>query len=234
MKKTILLIILLLSSVQAIDYYADINAEIDSSGFVTIEGNTNHPTLLVKDSSLFTSKNQDHWTLNITKQDNFSEFIYSIKLPESSSINYLYSTGTIGIENQGTDLIVKGYGENKPLSIIIQYKTNKEIESTTMVSIILIILFILSLAISIFFYFKKPKIIKKEKKKKHNLSSLTERQKKIMKLLIEKNKPTTQAEIQKELKLPKASTSRNINSLELKGLIEKQRAGTTNIIKLAE
>ena len=55
-----------------------------------------------------------------------------------------------------------------------------------------------------------------------------------MELLIEKNKPVTQAEIQKTLKLPKASTSRNINSLELKGLIKKQKAGMTNLIKLAE
>ena len=201
MKKAILILILLISLVQTADYYADINIAIDNSGFVTIEGNTNHPALLVKDSSAFTSKKQDYWTFNLTKNDNFSEFIYSVKLPESSSINYLYSTGTIGIENQETNLIVKGYGEDKELSIIIQYQTDKETENASII-IILIILFILSLAVSIFFYLKKPKKEKKQKKKKRDLSSLTERQKKIMKLLIEKNKPMTQAEIQKVLKLP--------------------------------
>lgn len=234
MKKSVLILILLISIVQTANYYADINIAIDNSGFVTIEGNTNHPTLLAKDSSAFTSKKQDYWTFNLTKNNNFSEFIYSVKLPESSSINYLYSTGTIGIENQETNLIVKGYGEDKTLSIIIQYQTEKTEDTAIIISIILIILFILSLAVSIFFYLKKPKKEKKQKKKKLDLSSLTERQKKIIKLLAEKNKPITQAEIQKQLKLPKASASRNINSLELKGLIKKEKAGITNLIKLAE
>ena len=53
-----------------------------------------------------------------------------------------------------------------------------------------------------------------------------------MKLLIEKNKPLTQAQIRKELKLPKASTTRNINALELKGLITKEKIGITNLIKI--
>jgi len=53
-----------------------------------------------------------------------------------------------------------------------------------------------------------------------------------MKLLIKEKRPLTQAEIEKELKIPKASVSRNIRTLELKGRIEKEKTGMSNMIKL--
>ena len=61
---------------------------------------------------------------------------------------------------------------------------------------------------------------------------LPERQKQIMQLLQKENKPMTQAQIRKKLNYSKASASRNINSLELKGLITKEEIGATNLIKL--
>jgi uncharacterized membrane protein len=53
-----------------------------------------------------------------------------------------------------------------------------------------------------------------------------------MNILVENKKPMTQAQIQTELKIPKASVSRNIKSLELKGLIEKESAGISNLIRI--
>ena len=53
-----------------------------------------------------------------------------------------------------------------------------------------------------------------------------------MKFLIEKNHPVIMSKIVKELNLPKSSVSRNISSLELKGLIEKESVGVSTMIRL--
>jgi len=65
-----------------------------------------------------------------------------------------------------------------------------------------------------------------------NLRGLNDRQKQIIKLLIEVKRPLTQTEIQRELKIPKAAVSRNISTLERKGLIEKEQIGMSNRISL--
>ena len=65
-----------------------------------------------------------------------------------------------------------------------------------------------------------------------NLKGLSDRQKNIINLLIEKDRPLSQTIIQKELNIPKSAVSRNISSLELKGLIEKENIGMSNLIRL--
>jgi len=87
----------------------------------------------------------------------------------------------------------------------------------------------------VFFYWSK--FFKKSDKKvngvkEYNLKGLSERQRKIMKLLIEQKRPLTQTDIQKELKMPKAAVSRNIRTLERKRLIEKEQIGMSNLITL--
>ncbi|GAG42324.1 unnamed protein product, partial [marine sediment metagenome] len=42
----------------------------------------------------------------------------------------------------------------------------------------------------------------------------------------------TQVEIEKELDIPKAAVSRNVHSLEIKGLIEIEKIGMSNLIRL--
>ena len=76
-------------------YYADVTINVDNSGFVTVDGITNHPDLLINNTELYTSKKQSYWLLNITKEDIFSDFIYSLTLPSGSSINYVKSSGSI-------------------------------------------------------------------------------------------------------------------------------------------
>jgi len=76
------------------------------------------------------------------------------------------------------------------------------------------------------------KKVKKIPKLKYDFKGLTARQKNIMKFLIEKNHPVIMSKIVKELNLPKSSVSRNISSLELKGLIEKESIGVSTMIRL--
>ncbi|VVB59552.1 MarR family protein [uncultured archaeon] len=239
---TILLIITLslAPSLQAVDYYADLTITIDSSGFVNIGGLTNYPNLTIQNTEKYTSKQQSVWTLNITKQEIFSEFVYDLTLPKGSSINYIKSSGSIRIEESLGNLIVKGFGENESLSIIIQYQTEKRENFLSLENIVYLLLFLAIVIVSIFililfFKGKKMKGIQPTvdlKKPLGNIKGLNQRQKQIMRLLHERNTPLTQTDIQKELQIPKASISRNVRGLERKGLIEKEQIGISNLIRL--
>ncbi|MCK5261546.1 MAG: winged helix-turn-helix transcriptional regulator, partial [Thermoplasmatales archaeon] len=179
--------------------------------------------------------------LNITKDGVFSDYIFVLTLPEGPSINYIKSSGSIRIEEDFGKLIVKGFGQGNSLSVIVQYQVEKatgSIEATyiAILSTIMVVgLIVVFLAIN--------RVLKRRLKEKrnseteegktgHGFSGLSDRQKEIMKLLIEEKRPLTQTAIQKELNIPKAAVSRNISSLELKGLVEKEKIGMSNLIRL--
>ena len=237
------LLLLLLPIVCASDYYADINIDVDDSGFVTIDGITNYPELLIEDAELYTSKDQSYWLLNITKEGKFSDFVFTLTLPKNSEINYIKSSGSVIIGEERGSLIVKGFGENESLSLSVQYKTEKTIEEEvifgfdffTIMLLVFIIVLIILFFIVLFFMDKqkRPKSVeKKEDDQEIDLRGLNDRQKNIVKLLIESKRALTQTEIQHELDIPKAAVSRNIRGLELKGLIEKEQIGMSNLIRL--
>jgi uncharacterized membrane protein len=239
-KRGILLLVLLFlpTIVSAADYYADVSINVDKEGFVTIDGTTNHPTLLVQNSQEYTSKKQAYWILNITTKEDFSDFVYSLDLPSGASINYIKSSGSFRIEGSLGKLSIKGFGQDKPFSVVVQYNIQKEpvfslLSFIVFIAIITLAGFIVSFIITKFS--KINKIMKKdvvEESEGFDLKGLSRRQKSIIEMLLKNNKPITQATLQKELKLPKASLSRNIQSLELKGFIEKEQAGMSNLIRL--
>ncbi|UCF12660.1 MAG: MarR family transcriptional regulator [Thermoplasmatales archaeon] len=237
------LFILNLQSVCADKYYADITIDIDNSGFVTIDGITNHPDLLAENTEVFTSKKQSYWLLNITKDEDFSDYIFVLTLPKDSSINYIKSSGSVRIEEELGNLIVKGFGQNESFFIIVQYQIKKSLADERLMDIdTLLIIMALILIIGFFLIIillsknKRKHLIVVEKPTKdgieHNLSGLSNRQKNIIELLIERDRPLTQTEIQKELKMPKAAVSRNIHSLEIKDLVEIEKIGMSNLIKI--
>jgi len=237
---TVILIIQCIPLVHAEDYYADISINVDDSGFIDIEGITNYPDLLVKDSEIYTSKKQSYWLLNITKEQVFSDYIFTLTLPKESSINYIKSIGTIRIEEELGNLIVKGFGQNETLSIIVQYQIKKnlgflgEMDFFTTFLIFAIAVLFAIIIFTLIFRRKKSRTRRKTtlKIEENNLKGLTERQKKIMELLITVNRAMTQKEIQDELEIPKAAVSRNLLALEIKDLIEKEKIGMSNLIKI--
>ena len=226
------------------EYYADVDIIVDNSGFVTIDGVTDHPDLLIESTEIYTSKKQSLWLLNITKNEVFSDFIFELSLPQDSSINYVKSSGSFSIEEEAGNLLIKGFGENETFSVIVQYQTEKTTENEestvfdylTLILTIGIIILVILFFVILFFMDKKKKPSDTEKTKKEieqiNLRGLNERQKEIIKLLVKSNRALTQTEIQRELKIPKAAVSRNIRGLELKGLIEKEQIGMSNLIRI--
>jgi uncharacterized membrane protein len=219
-------------------YYADITIDVDSTGFVTIDGVTNYPELITKNTEIYTSKKQSYWWLNITKNDVFSDYFYVLTLPKGSSINYIKSLGYIRIEENQGSLIVKGFGENESLSILVQYQINKLSEDMNLkldYLFIFLIVVIIGLILLIIYSLFSKKLRQEPEKINENITDykgLNKRQKEIIKLLIDRKIPLTQTDIQRELNLPKAAVSRNIHGLELKGLIEKEKIGMSNLIRI--
>jgi uncharacterized membrane protein len=232
---TLIIIIIYLPTTFAQDYYADLKIDVDSYGFVTIDGTTNYPDLLAKDTEIYTSKKQSYWLLNITKEENFIDFVYALTLPEGSSINYIKTSGFIRIEDKQGKLIINGFGENKPFSIQLQYQIGKPTEEaikfdTAFIFLITVIIVLIVILIGIFLK-EKVKILD-AKEDGYNFKGLNQRQKQIMNLLIDRKTPLTQTDIQRQLNIPKAAVSRNIKGLELKGFIEKEQVGMSNFIRL--
>ena len=227
-------------SLQAMNYYADLTITVDFSGFVSIGGLTNYPNLTIQNTEKYTSKQQSVWLLNITKPEMFSDFVYDLTLPKGSSISYIKSSGSIRIEENLGNLIVRGFGENESLSIIIQYQTEKRDNFLILENIVYLLLFLAIVIVGIFILilFLKGEKIKgiqpsaDVKEPLGDMNGLNYRQKQIMKLLNERKIPLTQTDIQKELQIPKASISRNVRGLERKGLIEKEQIGMSNLIRL--
>jgi len=226
---------------QSEEFYANIEIEIDESGFVTIDGMTNHPDLIAKNTEVYTLKKQSYWLLNITKEDKFSDYVFELKLPEDASINYIKSSGLIRIEENVGILTVKGFGQNESFSLIVQYQIIKGEDIAFIGLEIFILIIILLLIIVILFFviitYKKRKTRENASQQvlvdnKHYHEGLSDRQKKIIDLLIERNRPLTQTEIQKDLDIPKAAVSRNINALEIRGLVEREKIGMSNLIRL--
>lgn len=75
-----------------------------------------------------------------------------------------------------------------------------------------------------------------KKKRKYNIdyNKLNERQKDIVSFLIKRKGECLQVEIERGLKLPKSSLSRNINSLIKKEIIIKNNVGMSNKISLCK
>lgn len=240
----LLLIVINCMTVFAQEFYADLDITVDESGFVTIDGITNYPNLVVKDSQAYTFKEQEYWTFDLSIEKSF-DFVYILKLPENSEINSINTSGQFRIKTENDNLIIQCYGEDEPLNILVKYQIKKSEQNNFyiafLIGIILIVSFVLVSfkRLNLFKNFKKkniePRVIKNVKKipkLKYDFKGLTLRQKNIMKFLIEKNHPVIMSKIVKELNLPKSSVSRNISSLELKGLIEKESVGVSTMIRL--
>jgi hypothetical protein len=229
-----------LPSLCAQGYYADLTITVDSSGFVSIDGPTNYPNLTIRDTEMYTSKQQNLWLLNLTKPGVFSEFVYTVAFPPGSSIHYIKSSGYISIQEHAGSLLVRGFGENETLSIVIQYQIERNEGSFLQDNLIIIVLLSAVVLVSVLLvvFYRKEKKGKSTPPKEippqplEDWRGLNHRQKQILTVLKEKNIPLTQTDLQRELQIPKASVSRNIRGLERKGLIEKETIGMSNLIRL--
>lgn len=100
---------------------------------------------------------------------------------------------------------------------------------------IVIVVFVIGFMIM----FTKPKekiVIRKvkEKKKRLNTNGLDKDEKRVIDLLIKENKAMFQADLMEKLEIGKVKTTRLLDKLESKQLIERKRRGMNNIVVLRD
>lgn len=221
MKKILVLALLILILPVTSAYYADINIDVEDTGLVSIEGETNHPTLLIEDSHEFTSKNGRYWVLNVSPEGEFSTMIYSLDLPKNAVVNYMKLPKLGRIEDNKGRISIIGTAQDQDVEIIVQYEILVfGVSWKWLYFVIGILLILFGFWLN---YWKKSK-------KRVSLYGLTSRQRKIVKLL--KKGVKTQAELERRTGLPKSSLSRNIDSLVRKEIVVKEQQGMTNILRL--
>lgn len=233
-------ILIPLSFAQEETLYADIVIELHENGAVDISGETNYePFEDIHSSQQFTSKEGEVWTLNLTTQEEFGYYVFELRMPENAQITYLKApskTSILGDEK----ISILGEAGDKPFELLVQYRINQPIEGILSLLYIKIpAIFIFLGAITVFIVFIKRKKIRKniESESKTpedpimDLSIYPQRQKDIMEIL-HKVQKISQKELEDKLAIPKSSVSRNLRSLEMRGLIRKERMGVTNYIFL--
>ncbi len=226
MRKVLLLVVLLLCLPLATAYYADIVVDVAPTGEVSISGTTNHPTLLVKASQNYTSKDAQYWLLNITKDGFFEAGVVEIMLPKGTDVNYLKAPSFSRFTQANDRLVIVSTLENKPFSFLVQYSITPEETNDSFKVWFVILIATVSIFLSLFLFKKKRATTD------FDLSVLPSRQRAIMKILIRHNGRLTQAQLEKSMDLPKSSLSRNVDALVRLGLIEKIPTGMTNVLKL--
>lgn len=223
----IFLIVLLLSPLTfAQMYYADIQLDISADGKVDISGSTNHPSIFsISKSDDFTLKNKKYWLVNVSVEDNFSQYIAEVKFPSKVSLNFLKAPNILSITEDNDRIVVIITGKEEPLYFLAQYSFNDDNENNNWIINTIIVILI----VSVLYY-----ILRKKKKLQLNLrlDSLTDRQKMIVETLQNNKGSMTQAELEKTIKIPKASLSRNIESLVKKNILIKESKGMTNLIMI--
>ena len=208
--------------------YADITFEVRDNGEVEINGNTNYDTFKGVTNSL-TSKQGELWLLNITSPV-FDEYLYEVILPKYSVINYIKANSQVRIEEKSGTITITATGSDKPIDIKIQYTIDKEERTASIVRLISAIVIIIIIG-AVGYLIKKN--VKHTPKKELKRELYTDRQLTILDYL-QKHGTVTQAHLEKDLKLPKSSLSRNVETLVQKGVIFKEAKGMSNVIGFKE
>ncbi|MGM5481712.1 MAG: adenylate/guanylate cyclase domain-containing protein [Nanobdellota archaeon] len=121
-----IVLVSMLSLVSAQEYYADITIDVDREGFVTVEGLTNHPDLDIMQTQVYTYKERQYWTLNMTVDGNFSNMIYELKLPSGASVNYVKTPQFNSFSSERGSPVITGTSQDKPFSLVVQYTLAKQ------------------------------------------------------------------------------------------------------------
>lgn len=228
----LLIIILILPIIQAEEFYANTLFEINAMGETKISGITNYPGLEAKTTQELTSKIGSRWKFEINLKEIFSEYVYEIQFPSETEIEKIETNSNYRITTTNGQITVIGTGNQKPLNLIIYYTLEKKGNNFNLIILILLIIILIT---SAYFLLKKEQNKnKKQNKTIYDKDALTERQLKIMELVEKSNGKITQSEIQKILNYPKAALSRNLQTLEKKGIITKERKGMTMLVKINE
>lgn len=229
MKKVLLIPILLILSM-GLSYSSEIIGEIfvGYDGISTINLLTENNIynwepedgVIARQTSLLTSKEGEIWSFNFSPEGDFNVYVLNIYFPGDSEIIDIEGEHTIKIE--GRRILISFVG-NGIINAGVEYKVKKPTDYTT--SFVTSIVILTALLIFLFFSSKRSNSVE-------NLKYLSDTEKKIISVLKKNKKGIKQNELRKATQLPKATLSRTITNMNNKGIIEIDKAGITNVIRL--
>ncbi len=139
----------------------------------------------------------------------------------------------IGLFNSALkEIIVLGCAEGHGVDCPMSQTVNQQTYLALLIVGVLVV-------IAGYLIFSKPTeriIIKKvkERKKKIDISKLDKEEKKVVKLLQEENKAMFQSSLMEKLEMGKVKTTRLLDKLEAKQILERKRRGMNNIVVLRD
>ncbi len=220
--KTWFFVSLLLLNVAYAQYYADVSMDVSDAGSVEIKGDSNYEKFNGT-TNAFTSKHGENWTFALS-EPLFDEYICEIILPKYATINSIKTNVQTKIEERNGRLVITVAAIESEIDVNIIYSIDKTEPVKFVAYYIIGFIFVVfgSIYLKLRFNSKKTKLDRKK---------FTDRQWDIVSYLI-KHGTVTQAQIEKELNLPKSSLSRNIKTLVQKGTLFKETKGMSNVIGL--
>jgi hypothetical protein len=233
MKKALILILLLIPVVYGLKQ--DAIYDIQNNGDIKVYYNADNSSYTNTLFKNITSKQEGIWTVNITKTFR-GDTTYRFILPEYGVVDYVKTNSKIRIEENDGRITITGISLDRKIDMFLQYVVNEEEQKNNYITNSVMILLGVTLLSIIIFLIMKLRHKKKEKaqhtsepNKQLNRELHTERQLQIIDY-IKKHGSVTQAQLEHELKLPKSSLSRNIETLVQKGVLFKESKGMSNYI----
>jgi uncharacterized membrane protein len=203
--------------------------------------------LIGKTDSL-TSKEGANWKLKFGITGNLEAFAASFYLPPDASITNLELSGdlayAIGTEDEYLVVSVYGFMVSNP-AITIDYQRSLALSSGERPTLAYSLILLAAFATFLVSRKRSPQTIPAaetpgpEKPLAANpslqrvLGILSERERAIVKVLLENGGTATQAKIRWETGIPKSSLTGIVNGLRRRNVIEKRRYGRTNKIELS-
>lgn len=221
--KLFVLVLMLVCCVSSYaEFYADVIFDISETGEVRITGNTNYEGFSEITNEL-TFKEGSNWTF-ILSTPVFDEYVYSVKLPKNAKFSFVETDSQTQIEEDNGRIVITAAGIEKEILMVLEYRIETEEKTKTA------IYYLIGIIVLILIFIAVKKVLSKPNKKLDR-KRFTDRQWEIVSYL-QKHGTVTQAELEHELKLPKSSLSRNVETLVQKEVIFKETKGMSNAVGL--
>lgn len=197
--------------------YADLTFTVDGDS-IEVSGKTSSNI-----STGRTSEYIDGNTFSFTTNQSFSDYIITVRLPDTADITEIETSGTQRISSDNGHLVLTSVGTNEPVRVIITYN---EKEGTTAVGFkgALLVSAIILAGLATYFFVGQTNTYSVPE-------DINDRQERILRFVAD-NQPVTQQVISDELDLPKSSVSRNIASLTRQGYLDETNEGNAKQIRV--
>ena len=207
------------------------------------------------DSDSFTSKNGSRWSYNLEfgSNANISYFSSKLLLPKNSTLYYSNGAVSQGSDSLMLEWVVTNITSQNLVSMKSSYQSSDDSDGIAGdLTYYLIAVVILAILGGLIYYYKrKPQtviqVFPSEKTSEVHVAptnnsieensvfkTLDQTDKQIVLYIHSKGRSTTQADLNLNTHIPKATLSRRVASLEGRGILQKTQKGIRNLVSLSD